>query len=93
MGLAAAGGRLFAVLATPGPDEGRSTLVFWLSDDGDDWRLANAQPMLPSEGIYFHHVDMSVAGDRLLVTASGEMEPDGDIGSFALLSPPVADLG
>jgi hypothetical protein len=41
----------------------------------------------------FHHVAMAVAGDRLVVVASGEAAPDGDFRSIALLSPPVASMG
>jgi hypothetical protein len=93
MALAAAEGRFFGVVVTPGPDEGLSTLVLWLSDNGADWRLATAQPMLPADAMYVHHVAIAVAGDRLLLTASGEMAPVGDLGSIALLSPPVASMG
>jgi hypothetical protein len=91
--ISAAGARFHALLASPGPEGGLSTLVLWLSDDGEQWRIAKAQPMLFSDAMSFHHVAMTVAGDRLLVVASGEMGPQGDLGSIALLSPPVVNLG
>ena len=75
------------------PDAAGSTLQVWLSDAGSDWRLANAQPMLPADAMSFHHVAMTAAGDRLLVVASGESGDEGDLVSIALLSPPVASMG
>jgi hypothetical protein len=90
--LVAADGRFFALLMTPSSDEGSSSLRLWISDDGSDWSLASAQPTLPIELGYAHHVAMVSTGDRLLVTVSGETEPDGDLSSMALLSPPVESL-
>jgi hypothetical protein len=54
--------------------------------------LASSQPTLPIELGSAHHVALIAAADRLLMTVSGEMVPDGDFGSAALLSPSLGSL-
>ena len=87
--MTAANSHFQALLAVP--DAGTSghgqTLAMWSSGDGLNWALEESQPTLPVDAIWIHHVDMAVAGDRLVVTVSGEGAPDGDVVSIALLSP------
>lgn len=86
-GLVAQAGRFRALLAAEG--EGASSqLALWVSGDGTNWTREDAQPELPVS-VRFHDVDMAIAGERLVVTVSGEAAPDGDFISLALLSPPL----
>lgn len=64
-------------------------LTLWASGDGTDWALEEAQPTLPVAGMWFHDVDMAVAGDRLVVTVSGDAA-EGEFVSIALLSAPLS---
>jgi hypothetical protein len=84
------GGRFVALLSVPETGGHGDTLALWTSDEGTDWTLDPAQPTLPAGGMWFHDVDMAVAGDRLVVTASGDSTgEDGSSSSVVLLSPPL----
>lgn len=90
--LAAQGTRFAALLtvsdagdAVPG-----DSLAVWLSDDGSDWVVDATHPLPPMDGILLFDAAMAVAGDRLVVTASGESAAeDGAAVSMVLVSPPL----
>jgi len=84
-------GRFRALLTSQEVNDERGTmsLVLWGSGDGANWALEKSQPTLPVTFSSLADVEMAVARDRLVVTASGETAPDGDIVSVALLSPPL----
>jgi hypothetical protein len=88
--MASQGGRLVALLSVPATEGPGDTLALWASTTGTDWALDAAQPTLPAGGMWLHDVDMAVAGDRLVVTASGDATGDeGAPVSMVLLSPPL----
>ena len=89
--MAAAGGRFLALLTGPSVqgDESGDTLALWASGDGTDWTLEEAQPMLPVAGMWIRDADMAVAGDRVVVTVSGDVDGS-EFVSVALLSPPLS---
>lgn len=89
--LTAEGGRFLALLAGPSAqgDESGDTLALWASGEGTDWTLKEAQPILPVAGLWIHAVDMAVAGDRLVLTVSGDVDGS-EFVSIALLSPPLS---
>lgn len=89
--LTAEGGRFLALVAGPSTqgDERGDTLALWASADGTDWRLEETQPTLPVAGLWIHTADMAVAGDRLVVIISGDVDGS-EFVSVALLSPPLS---
>jgi hypothetical protein len=80
-------GRFYALLAGEDPTSGRPSLALWSSDDGEDWRLASAQPSMPEVVASLYEVDLATVDGRLIVTASGEAVSDEGFTSVALLSP------
>jgi len=86
----AANGHYYALVEAPGTvPQGPATLALWSSGDGTDWALAATQPTLPVSGMSVDDATVAVAGDRLVVTAWGQGDPDGENTSVALLSPPM----
>jgi hypothetical protein len=86
--LASVGGGFQALLTTrPALPEQGDSLVAWSSEDGTDWVRQDAQPTLPAAVTWLDDVAVAVADDRLVVTAWGQLAPDGDNVSIALLGP------